>query len=343
MRILLRFSALALLVSACVTNDAEGDLDLQGLIDRADRSFRARDSQAAIESFSLAAMIASQEGDNPAFVVAAAGVTMVLSLQGEVAEAASWHSQAQELAQPEDGEAWIRFLLASGALLVAEGLPAEGIDTLTRAWAAALAGERPDLAMQAAQLAAAESEGGAKVAFGQKVLDAAVLSGEPTWISAGHEGLGWIHQSLDQSSQAIESFRRARRLIAKQPFQQRVRLEWALGRALRLAGEFEEADLVISTAQKTYHRLSGALRTMGNGEWKARLAEEQGELAVSRGDLPTALRHLRHAQKEYEESGAVSRAPQLMDAISQRIAEVRLLIDLARTPAGASAGPLKGL
>jgi tetratricopeptide (TPR) repeat protein len=325
---------LVLCAPACVTKNVEADLDLRGLIDRADSRFRARDPQAALESYRLAAMIATEEKDKPAFVVAASGVTLVLALGGEPIEAGTWHSQAEQFARPEDGEAWIRFLLSSGALLLAEGLPVQGIDYLHRAWAAALAGERPDIAMQAAQLAAARSEGAMKLAFGRKVLDAALLSGDPTWIAAGHEGLGWIHQALDQSEESIQSFRTARELSNDQPFQQRVRLDWALGRALRLGGQLDEAWRVISEAEANFKRLSGVLQTMGDAEWTGRLAEEQGELAVLRGDLPSALRNLHRAQRQYRGSGAETQAPEVLEGIRVRIAEVRTLMDLARRSSG---------
>ena len=325
------FLCLALCASACISGKAEDQMDLRDLIDQADLRFRGRDSQGALESYRLAAMIANQEGEEPALVVAASGVAMVLSLDGEFTEAGTWHTQAKQYARPEDGEAWIRFLLSGGVLLIAEGLPAEGINELNKAWAAALAGERLDLAMQAAQLAAGASEGSSKIAFGQKVLDAALLSGNPTWIAAAHEGMGWIYQALDQPEYAIGSFRAAKEMAVGQPFQKRVRLEWALGRALRLGGHVSEATLVIYNADASYKKLGGLLQSMGDAEWTGRLAEEQGELAILRGDLSSALRQLRRAQRKYRASEADTHAPELMDAIEVRIAELRMMIDIARS------------
>ena len=150
-------------------------------------------------------------------------MVLCLALTGEPLAAGSWLEEARAKAQLEDPDAWTRFQLASGALLVAEGLDVRGVERLQEAYAYALAGQRWSLAMQAAQLAAASSEAEAKLGRAPG-LAAAEASGEATWIAAAHDSLGWIHDALGDQDAAVAPDR-ARRLLAGRSLSERVRVE----------------------------------------------------------------------------------------------------------------------
>ena len=202
-----------------------------------------------------------------------------------------------------------------------------GVERLQEAYAYALAGQRWSLAMQAAQLAAASSEGEAKLQAGRQLLAAAEASGEATWIAAAHDSLGWIHDALGDQDAAVASFDRARRLLAGRSLSERVRVEWAYGRALRLAGRLSEASAVLESARGEAARAAGPIVTQASREWLGRLAWEQGEVDAARGALESALRHLRLAERSLVESDADSLAPELLAELRLRVATVRAQLD----------------
>ena len=320
-------AGVALLGTSCRATTATSAETPRQLVARADARLAAREMQAAVEAYKLAAMTARQSGDDATFVSGASGVVLCLALTGEPLAAGSWLEEARAKAQLEDPDAWTRFQLASGALLVAEGLDVRGVERLQEAYAYALAGQRWSLAMQAAQLAAASSEGEAKLQAGRQLLAAAEASGEATWIAAAHDSLGWIHDALGDQDAAVASFDRARRLLAGRSLSERVRVEWAYGRALRLAGRLSEASAVLESARGEAARAAGPIVTQASREWLGRLAWEQGEVDAARGALESALRHLRLAERSLVESEADSLAPELLAELRLRVATVRAQLD----------------
>lgn len=323
---LLLLAAGAPLAGCRLTTEPATDTPEQ-LVLRADARFATREMQAAFESYKVAAMAARQDGDDPVFVSGASGVVLCLALMGEPAAAGTWLEEARGKAALEHADSWTRFQLASGALLVAEGLDARGVERLQEAYAYAMAGQRWSLAMQAAQLAAASSEGEAKLRAGRQLLAAAQASEQPTWIAAAHESLGWIHDAQERRDEAVEAFAQARRLLARQSASERVRVDWAYGRALRLAGRMGEAATVLAEARAEAVRAAGALVTPGSKEWIGRIAWEQGEVDAARGNLESALRNLRYAERNLMDSEAESLAPELLADLRLRAATVRAQLD----------------
>tara|TARA_R110002126_G_scaffold69782_1_gene176041 strand:- start:104 stop:1147 length:1044 start_codon:yes stop_codon:yes gene_type:complete len=319
--------AASLLAGACVTQGPKQPkpLGTTQLLERADSMFGARNTLETLEAYKLAAVSAQREGDGARFAEATAQVASVLALSGQSVAARSWLDQAQVATSPEEPRAWSRVLLAHGLVLQAEGSRALAHREFELLWTLALEMGHPDRAMQAAWMASGTAPRADRLRWSQRCVEVARSTGNPRWEASALEGMAWVQDDLEMREEALISFHESLALLTRTGSNhERLRAQWALGRAQRLAGHTHEAR---TTMEQTLANAQQLLRTVfspNDAEWVARCHGEMAELCALDADFDAALRHLRIARTRYNQADAELLAPEVLEVLDARVRELQL-------------------
>lgn len=322
------FVALGLGLGGCINSAARGPkpAGVDELLERADRAFEGGRFAEASELYKLTAAAASTKGNVPVFVEAAAQVSSSLSLLGQAEQGRSWLAQAQGSDDVSEQKAHARVLLANALHLRDMDQPAASLFTFDELYSFCTVTGWWAGAMQAATLASVVAEGSVRVDWCQRSLDAARSAGEPTWVAAGWQGLGFAQESVGDFTSAAASMREARRGTSPGG-RGRLRADWALAHMLRLSGEIAEARRILNAATPVARRFHSKGFTPRDAEWLGRCFEELAEVHAASGQKRNALAAMKSARRAYMLAEIQSLAPAKLRALEARVAQWKYELD----------------
>ena len=308
------------------------------ILAQADRVFEAGAFQEAVELYKLASVAARTERNEPRFVEAAAQVASTYSMLGQPMEGGGWLEQAQGAEIDGTDPAFGRLLLAEALRARDLGQMGHAASKLESLFDWSLDQARFDWALQASTLGSVIAPAEDRIVWCQRGLQAAEASQERGWLSAAYNSLGYAHEEAGEFEAAVREFRRAREL-SRAGSRERLRVDWALARNLRLAGSVEEASRLLLRAipaAKAFHARGFAVR---DAEWLGRCHEEWAECLVVRGQWSGALRAFQSARQAYLLADIQDLAPRKWQAFEARTAQVKLLRVRAKKEAASGAAP----
>jgi tetratricopeptide (TPR) repeat protein len=324
---LLTVFATGILGGACVTQGSPQPEALSSgqLIERADAMFGARNTLETLEAYKLAAVSAQREGNGALFAEATAQVASVLALSAQPTAARNWLDQAQIATNPKEPQAWSRVLLARGLVLQAEGARVAAHTEFELLWTLALEMGHPDRAMQAAWMASGTAPRADRLRWSERCVEIARSTGNPRWEASAIEGMAWVQDDLGMRDEAVVSFEASLKLMTRSGSNhERLRAQWALGRAQRLAGRTVEARSTMEQTLAAAQQLQRTVFSPNDAEWVARCHSEMAELCALDADHDAALRHLRIARTRYDQADAELLAPEVIEDLDDRVRELEL-------------------
>lgn len=314
--------------AACVTVGESGAEPVPAsaaeLLDRADALFEGRRLADALESYQMAAIAASGEGDAERFVEATSQVAHLYAEQGDLESALDWFERARERAREEDPAGWARQLFARATLSRAQGDASAALREYEAAWRFADETSQPVRAVQAAHMAAVVAPLDDKLRWTRRAIEAAHALEDARLEFELWSQLAWLLEERGMASEALEAFRRARRVIAPLD-DEHLRLvgDWSYGHGLRLVGRFADARAVLEDVALRAARAYASRRRPNDAEWVGHAERELAALDLAEGDRERALARLLRARAHLRLAGAEELAPRVLDEVERRIANLQ--------------------
>lgn len=313
---------------ASVTSETPAAPVAAELLRQADQRFSAREYAAAREAYQGCAAAAAAEGARSVEVEARAQVARCWSLPSgpgtpDLTRAREELGRAAGLASPEDPPGWSRLLGVRGILEREGGDRPRALATFVEMHDYCRARGLPRRAIDAAHHAAIVAPPGDQEAWARKGIAAAEACQPPEtgWLAVLWNNLGATYEDLARYPEAVAAYRKAREYHhlgkAEQP---RLAADWALGHALRLAGELDEAETWLAGALAWAERRHAAAPDAGTEEWLGYCLQDTGELQVARGQRAEGLATLRTARARLAAAGLESHWPEHLQKLDARIA-----------------------
>lgn len=302
---------------------AEASEDASTLLARADEHLDNRGFDNARRTYELAAMAASAEGNEALYVEAASQVALVQVLTGQVAGGREWLDSATARLDRDEPRAWVRWLMARGAYEREDGKIARALATFEEAFDFARATGQPVRAVQAAQWATVVADGLQSVRWCRRAIEAASDVPQPALQAALWGQLARVLSERGLHDDALTAFERARQLTPAKDEHSILVADWSRARELRLSGRLSDAREAMEEVSARASRRYLARRGPNDAEWMGHCQSELGELSLAAGDLKRALARFGLARERLLEAGARRLAPERLDAIDQKLDEVR--------------------
>jgi tetratricopeptide (TPR) repeat protein len=309
-------------LSGCTTTvEPQSGEPLNTTLARGDTEFEARNYPKALETYRLAAYVASSAQEEALFVEAAAQAASVLALLGQVDEATAWLARASERADDDEPRGWSRVLLARGLKAWKEERREDAHVTFAELFEYCVGHDETVRALQAAQMASVVSEDSQQIEWARRAIELAAKAGKPTWEAPLWANLGWLLDTRGMHEDALQAFERALVLTRQgEPTRiVRARSEWAYAHALLRAGRLDEAQRGLDELEGVLSGLFARQRAPEVAEYLGRTLRDLGELDVLAGQPQRARERFVLARTRFVEAGALEAAPQLLNELDARI------------------------
>ncbi len=318
------------LALGCVSSEAEregvsprGPLDRQ--LGRADDAFDGRAYRQALDMYSALYLAALSGGYDDLAAEAAAQASTINALQGAGEESDRWMSFAERYAEGEGDGARSRVMLARGIRQWKQEDSGAALGTFESLLRLCQEAGLEVRAMQSASLCALVTEGGAQLDWSLRAIEICQGLEQPRWEGALWTNHGWLLEARGDFDDASRCFERARQLLADgaaSPIDL-LQVDWALGRALRLAGRRVEARALLERADVRGRELYAANPAARQAEWLGRAWWELAELELAEGRVESARALLQSARRKLLEAGVADAAPALLGRLDARMLELR--------------------
>jgi len=272
-------------------------------IAEADQAFRNRQYSEAGRMFEEIAESAEAEGNDVAFVEAAAMRARSYLIEGDAESGRPWLARAEEKADTTAAAGWSRYLGVRGRFERENGDEETATKTFLEMFEYCSAHGLYDRAVDAAHMIAITGDPSEKLEWARRGIEMAEKGNMIGWLGPLWNNLGWDYVDAGQYDDAIEALRNARDYhymgTAEIP---KLIADYSVAHVLRLKGELEESR----TAMTDVFERAQELREGGNPdavEWIGFSRWELGELAIAEGDAADGVPMMREALGELEQAG----------------------------------------
>jgi tetratricopeptide (TPR) repeat protein len=317
------------LALGCVSAEVEAEgrssrAALERQLRRADDAFNGRSFRQALDMYSALYMAALSGGYDDLAAEGAAQASTINALKDAEEESDRWMSFAERYAEGEGAGPRSRVMLARGIRQWKLGDSSAALGTFEALVRLSKETGLDVRAMQGASLGALVAEGEAQLDWNLKAIDICQGLEQPRWEGALWTNHGWLLEARGDFEDASRCFERARQLLAEgaaSPMDL-LQADWALGRALRLAGRPSEARALLEQADVRGRELYAANPTARQAEWLGRAWWELAELELAEGRDENALALLQSARRKLLEAGVADAAPLLLGRLDARLIEL---------------------
>lgn len=276
------------------------------LLKHADRTFRAREYDAARDFYLRAARVAEEQDDVTTRVEALAQVARCYSILGQEGEGRPYLERAGTLASGSDPLAWSRYQNVKGIYEREAGDSTAATATFIALYEYCVQQALHERAINAAHMVAIAADPETQITWALKGIAAAEAGGQENWLAVLWNNLGWTYDGLGRYPEALEALQTAREYHWKTGDDvAKLIADWSVGHAHRKVGDLQAArawmEKTLAWAEERYTKDPGP----GTAEWVGFSLKELGEIAlVERGAdsgrylLKQALEKLREAQME---------------------------------------------
>ncbi len=260
--------------------------------------FDARRFDEARASFLRASEQAQAAGDASSQAEGLALVARTFVAVDRLDEARPWLAQAEKVAKPDQPLGWSAFLAVRARLHWKAKEPARAAADLEALHAFCVERSLFERAVDAANLMVLVGTPEQKVTWAERGIEAARRGDLDRWLGPLWNNLGLAHEEAGRHAQAVEAYRQAREAHWRTGKEaQKLAADWAVGHALRLKGDLEEAAAwlrpVLAWAERR-HAASGAAE---DGEWVGLAAKDLGQVEAAAGRCDAARTLLRRAKE----------------------------------------------
>ncbi len=282
-----------------------------------------REIRVARRAFEIAARAAQANGDRIVQVEALALVARCYFLEGLPADGQLWLEQAEELSVPEEPLGFSRCRQVRGLFERSRGNDALALEIFEGLYDYCRDNGLFERALSAAHDLALLAPLDGQVVWARRAIDAAQKGGNEALLAILWNNLGLTYDSMERPMEALASYRRARWYHYRTGgAREKLIADWAVGRALRLAGRAREALLWLSDVALRAENRWQANSMPDEMEWRGHAQQELGEVQAQLGLRPEALNSLEMARRSFLglESGTLEAG--VFQAVLDRIDEL---------------------
>ncbi len=306
--------------------------DSAGILKQADNLFESDDFEGALDSYKQAAEEAEIEKNNSVAAEAYSQIARCCLKLDRMDEGKTWLEKASQTASEEDPLGWSRYLgvrgrfewkdsQASSNMLTPETDKAS--KTFKEMYDHCIEHELPSRVVDAANMVAITGRLDERVEWSLKGIEAAEkgnLSGMlgPLW-----NNLGWTYDNLGRYDESLKALEKARyyHYLRGEELPMLI-ADWSVGHALRMTGQIDSAETVLSNVQKWAFIKKSEEKSPENSEWVGWANLELAEIVLQRGDRDRGLGMLKVAYRNLFEAGMRDWDPGKLEEINLRILEV---------------------
>ncbi len=281
-----------------------------------------REIRVARRAFEIAARAAQANGDRTIQVEALALVARCYFLEGLPADGQLWLEQAEELSVVEEPLGYSRCRQVRGLFERSLGNNDKALEIFEGLYDYCRAEGLFERALSAAHHLALLAPLDGQVVWARRAIDAAQEGGNEAMLAILWNNLGLTYDRMQRPMEALASYRRARWYHYRTGgHRERLISDWAVGRALRLAGRDGEALLWLSDVALRAENRWQANPMPDEMEWRGHAQQELGEVQAQMGLYPEALQSFEIARRSFMglEPGALEEGTfqDILDRIEQ--------------------------
>lgn len=297
------------------------------LLVAADQVFRTRKYADARAKYEEALAAGEKAGDRRVIVESLAQIARMWSLEREMADRLDKGRPFLERAGKEGSIAepwgWTRYLGVRGIFEREDGDKSKAETTFTEMYTYAMKHGLHKRAIDAAHHVAIVASAEDQVAWGKKGIAAAEAMDDIGWQAVLWNNLGATYEDLKRYEDAVAAYRKAREFHHRGTDEMRKMIsDWAVGHALRLKGDLDEADVWLRKTL-TWAEQIHKTEPKRAAEWIGYCLEELGDIAIARDQHADALKIFTVARERYVEGGLESHWPERLKKLDAKIAEIK--------------------
>lgn len=263
------------------------------MLDEADKIFRTKKCDEALERYRMAADAAAREHDVSVQTEALAQIARMYSQTARLDEGRTWLERARQIASPDHPLGWSRYLGVRGIFERESRQQEQAIATFKEMYEFCSKHKLHSRAIDAAHHVALAGSLEQQVEWGLKGI-AEAEAGAPHWLGALWNNLGNAYDELGRYEEALDAFLKAREAHKTNGNPNTYIADWAVAKAYRKAGNVKLARENLTLAQKVVdQRFKEDPDGDENREWTGWCAWEDGELLVTEGKRADGLKAMK--------------------------------------------------
>ncbi len=286
------------------------------VMQKADELFNARKYDESLPAYRELLEVAEREEDSSAQVEALSQIARCHLLKGNKEECAQWLAKAEPMATPDDPDGWSRYLGVRGRLEWKRDGKQTAVKTFIEMFDFAREHELNSRAIDAIHMVAIVGTPEEQIEWGRKGIKLAEETNTSHWLGPLWNNLAITYSDQEDWDQCVAAFHKAREYhwLHGQEVH-KLYADYHIGWSLRMKGDHEEALTWLRPVLAWAERLD-------NEDVIGQASQDMGEITIAGGDQATGLEMLQRALGCYEREGYADFAPDILEKIKGRIAEL---------------------
>ncbi len=271
----------------------------------------------------MAARAAEASGDRAVHVEALALVARCYFLEGHAADGQIWLERAEKHSVREEPLGYSRCRQVRGLFERSRGNQDKALEIFEDLYSYCRGQGLFERALNAAHHLALLAPLDGQVVWARRAISAAQDAGNEALLAILWNNLGLTYDRMDRPMEALASYRRARWYHYRTGTErEKLISDWAVGRALRMAGRDREAFLWLSDVALRAENRWQANPMPDEQEWRGHALQELGEVQAVLGLVPEAIQSLELARRSFLGLEAETLEDGVFDSVVERIEQL---------------------
>lgn len=271
----------------------------------------------------MAARAAEASGDRAVHVEALALVARCYFLEGHAADGQIWLERAEKHSVREEPLGYSRCRQVRGLFERSRGNQDKALEIFEDLYSYCRGQGLFERALNAAHHLALLAPLDGQVVWARRAISAAQDAGNEALLAILWNNLGLTYDRMDRPMEALASYRRARWYHYRTGTErEKLISDWAVGRALRMAGRDREAFLWLSDVALRAENRWQANPMPDEQEWRGHALQELGEVQAVLGLVPEAIQSLELARRSFLGLEAETLEEGVFDSVVERIEQL---------------------
>lgn len=250
----------------------------------ADALFNQHKYAESLDAYKRVAETSEAAGDRPSQAQALAMVARCCTLTDKLEDARSWIGRAEALASPDEPLGWSRYLIVRGIVEREAGDKPKAKATFVEAYAYCHERRLHRRALDAIHHVGIVVPPVEQVEWHQRAIAEAEALGDKAWLAVLWNNLGATYDELERYPDALSAYLKAREYHHKTGGdREKLIADWAVGRAYRLCGRFDEARPWLEQSLEWASRRYADDPSPDTAEWVGWCRKDLGELLIATG------------------------------------------------------------
>ena len=290
--------------------------DVKTAMENADALFKQYKYEEAQPAYEALLSTAESAGDKSAQVEALSQIARCHLLKNEKDECAAWLDKAKALATPDEPGGWSRYLGVRGRLEWKRDDLQRAVQTFQEMFNYCKEHDLTSRAIDAVHMVAIVGTPEQQIEWGQKGIKLAEETGTHGWLGPLWNNLAVTYSDQENWEKCVEAFRKSREYHWQYGQEiHKLYADYHIGWSLRMKGDHEEALTWLRPVLSWGERL-------GNEDVIGQASQDIGEIKIAAGDKATGVELLRRARGCFEREGYADFAPEILEKLDSRLAEL---------------------